>query len=152
MRTCSEESLWEIAFTFVIVRWFSYEAILVTRLLIGTICECNESVFTVLVSTNIEANKPSLEIASRSISSDLDECSDFFIEIPSTSSESLFSVSDVSEPRDPRFVFVSEFVLLLSMITDFDRVTTITTSARGDCEYEREKNVKTRSRQLVADV
>lgn len=62
-------------------------------------------------------------MASRSISSDFDA----FFEIPSTS-ESFFSVNDVSEPKDPRFVFVNELVLMM----DLDRVTTITTSARGD--------------------
>lgn len=71
-------------------------------------------------------------MASRSISIDLDACSELFVEIPSTSSESFFSVSDVSEPSEPRFVFVNEFVLT----ADFDRVTTITTSARGDCNKE----------------
>lgn len=74
---------------------------------------------------------PSLEIASRSISIDFDACIFFFIEIPSTS-ESFFSVNDVNEPKDPRLAFVNEFVLT----TDFDRVTTITTSARGDWNKE----------------
>jgi hypothetical protein len=62
------------------------------------------------------------------MSIDLDAWCDFFSELPSTSSESVFSVNEVKEPKDPRFVFVSEFVLMM----DFDRVTTITTSARGD--------------------
>lgn len=87
------------------------------------------------MASHSDLKLPSFEMASRSISIDFDELIVFFIEIPSASSESLFSVSDVSEPNDPRFVFVSELVLLFSATAtiDFDRVTAITTSARGDC-------------------
>jgi hypothetical protein len=68
------------------------------------------------------------------------------METPSVdSSESFFSVRDVKDPIDPRFAFVNEFVLLVSLIIDFDRVTTITTSARGDCkdneECEKQKQI-----------
>lgn len=84
------------------------------------------------------AHSPSVEIESKLISSDFALFSDFLIEIPSTSSESLFSLSDDSEPSEPRIDdFVSEFVFT----TDFERVTTITTSDRGDCEWTHEIQV-----------
>lgn len=85
---------------------------------------------------------------SRSISIDFEAFIDFFIEIPSPSSESFFSVSDVNEPNeptDPRFVFVNEFVLTM----DFDRVITITTSARGDYEAKRNSIEENRIKLIV---
>jgi hypothetical protein len=70
---------------------------------------------------------------SKSTSSDFDACSDFFTNIPSLSIESFFSVNDVSDPIEPSFFF-SEFVLT----TDLERVTTITTSARGDFNQKKD--------------
>lgn len=62
----------------------------------------------------------SLEIVSKSISIDLDACKDFLSSTPSTFS--------IKEPSDPNFDLVNE----LGFIADFERVTTITTSVRGD--------------------
>jgi hypothetical protein len=81
------------------------------------------------LSKTIHQLLPSVEIESKLISSDFALLSVFLIEIPSTSSESLFSLSEDNEPKDPRIDdFVNEFVFT----TDFERVTTITTSLRGD--------------------
>lgn len=66
-------------------------------------------------------------MASRSISREREAFIPFFRDVPSTSRESDFSVNDVNEPIEPRIDFVNEFVFAI----DFDRVTTITTSARG---------------------
>lgn len=83
------------------------------------------------------AHSPSVEIESKLISSDFALFIDFLIEIPSTSSESLFSFNDDNEPKDPRIDdFVSEFVLT----TDFERVTTITTSDLGDWSGEKRRD------------
>lgn len=74
------------------------------------------------------------------MSIDLDEC--IFRLRLLLSTLSAFSLNELREPREPSFVFVREFVLMM----DLDLVTTITTSVRGDYKDIRcEKKLKSLS-------